>query len=71
MMIYKLIDQLRINDTTWYKLIVFNRKCSEWLKRYPDDQYTSYSKGPDVIGEVFDLHEHLYTLLLLRYPNRV
>lgn len=66
---YKLIDQVCINDTTWYKLIVFNRKCSEWLKQYPDDQYTSYSKGPEVIGEVFDLQEHLYTLLLMRWSS--
>lgn len=66
---YKLIDQVCINDTTWYKLIVFNSKCSEWLKQYPDDQYTSYSKGPEVIGEVFDLQEHLYTLLLMRWSS--
>jgi hypothetical protein len=65
---FRVVDSAIVDDAVWYTVRVYRHPCRNWLRETKADlRWEHPHEGPH--GTYFDIHEKLYTMLALRWPE--
>jgi hypothetical protein len=64
---FEIIDKAVVDDELWYTVYVNDIQSAEWIRTFGPRHQWQHSKGnARYPGSVFDIDDHLYTLLALK-----
>lgn len=60
------LDQTTVDDNQWYTLDV-DPAVAAWVRQQPQEHW--YEHPGQIFRSIVDVHEHLYTIMLLRQTS--
>jgi hypothetical protein len=63
---FVIVDQALVDDEQWYTVITQRPECAKWIRTH-DDTLQFEHLGRHGIGYIFDIHQHLYLMLKLKF----
>lgn len=63
---FEVVDQALVDDEQWYTIITQRPGCAQWIRTH-DDSLQYEHQGRHTIGYIFDIHQHLYLMLGLKF----
>ena len=63
---FVIVDQALVDDEQWYTIITQSQTSAQWIRTH-DDTLQYEHLGRHGIGYIFDIHQHLYLMLKLKF----
>ncbi len=64
---FKIVTEAVVDGSNWYTVQVYRHDVQSWVREQNPDQWWEHPLN-SLIGTMFDVHEELYTLAILRWP---
>lgn len=65
---FRIVDQATVDDETWYTIRSYRKPVAAWVREHNPDLWVELTDDYP-FGNQFDIHEKLFTLLALTWPD--